>query len=123
VTKPQEAEKDRRLSTLRTWLPALALLAVSFAASAWLMLRPADGRFVAAVFPPWWDVARSTDAVIAADGAILGLGGLSSIIVARSDRADFPARLRAAGALLLLDPSQLSFCARRNFQATKERTR
>ena len=50
------------------------------------------------------------DSVIAADGAITGWGGFGSIVFARSDQADFPARLHAAGALLLLEPSHLIFC-------------
>jgi hypothetical protein len=97
-------------SAIRIWTPALAMLAASFAASGWLELRPADDRFVAAVFPPWWDTARSTAAVAAADGAVVGWGGLASIVVTRSDRGDFAARLHAAGALLLLDPSRLVSC-------------
>ena len=92
-------------------LPALGLLAASSVAFAWLELRPLDNRLVAAVFPPWWDAARSTDAVTAADGAILGWGGLASIVVTRSDREDFPARLHDAGALLLIEPSHGMSCA------------
>ena len=95
---------------LADWLPALALLLTSFVVTAWLDLRPLDDRVVAAVFPPWWDAARSSDAVVAADGAITGWGGLGAIVFARSDQADFPARLHAAGALLLLEPSHLVFC-------------
>ena len=97
-------------SGLAEWLPALALLLASFVVMAWLELRPLDDRVVAAVFPPWWDAARSSDAVAAADGAITGWSRFGSIVFARSDRADFPARLHAAGALLLLEPSHLSFC-------------
>jgi hypothetical protein len=99
-----------RKSSIRAWLPALSLLAASFVASAWLELRPADEQFVAAVFPPWWDAARSTDAVAAADGAVIGWGGLASIVVTRSDLAGFPKRLHAAGAVLLLEPSRLISC-------------
>lgn len=95
----------------RTWAPALAMLAASVAATGWLELRPMDDRFVAAVFPPWWDAARSTEAIVAADGAIVGWGGLASIVITRSDQGDFPARLRVAGALLLLEPSRLGTCA------------
>ena len=92
------------------WLPALALLLASFVVMAWLELRPIDDRFVAAIFPPWWGAARSSDAVAAADGAIVGWGGIGAIVLARSDDGDFPARLHAAGALLLLEPSHLMFC-------------
>jgi hypothetical protein len=95
---------------LADWLPALALLLTSFVVTAWLELRPIDDQVVAAVFPPWWDAARSTDAVVAAEGAITGWGGIGAIVFAHSDQADFPARLHAAGALLLLEPSHLIFC-------------
>jgi hypothetical protein len=85
-------------------------MAASFAASTWLTAQPVDDRFVAAVFPPWWSAARSVDAVIAAGGTFVGWGGLSSIVLTRAEHADFPARLQAAGALFLLDPSPLGFC-------------
>ncbi len=100
----------RPRARLADWLPALALLLASFVVTAWLELRPIDDRVVAAVFPPWWDAARSSEAVVAADGAITGWGRFGAIVFTRSDRADFPARLHAAGALLLLEPSPLIFC-------------
>jgi hypothetical protein len=87
------------------WLPALGLLAASFAGLCWLELRPVDESFVAAVFPPWWGEARSIAAVAAADGAILGWGQPRSIVITRSDRPGFAERLHAAGALLLIAPS------------------
>jgi hypothetical protein len=105
-----DAQPVRPPAGLADWLPAVALLLASFVVMAWLELRPLDDRVVAAVFPPWWDAARSSDAVAAADGAITGWSRFGSIVFTRSDRADFPARLHAAGALLLLEPSHLSFC-------------
>jgi len=93
------------------WAPALGLLAASFAASCWLALRPVDPHFVAAVFPPWWSEARSIAAVVSAEGALVGRGGLASIVVTRSDLPDFDARLRQAGALVLLEPSRLLSCS------------
>ncbi len=88
------------------------LLAASFVATGWLELRPKDDHYVAAIFPPWWSAARSTDAVITAEGAITGWGSLGSIVLTRSDRDGFGVRLRAAGAILLLDPVSLEFCGR-----------
>jgi hypothetical protein len=105
----------------QTWLPALGLLAASVVASAWLSLRPSDDHFVAAVFPPWWGEARSIAAVADAGGAIVGWGALSSVVLARSDGSDFVARLHAAGAMFLLDPSPLGLCAGRStLPASKE---
>ena len=98
-------------STVRTWLPAIAMLAASVAAAGWLEFRPVDDRFVAAVFPPWWGAVRSTDAVVAAGGAVLGWGGMSSIVITRSDGDDFIVRLHQAGALVLLEPARFGLCA------------
>lgn len=109
-----EASGGDRQSAIRTWLPALALLFVSTVAVAWLELSPRDDRFVAAVFPPWWGAARSIAAVAEADGAIMGQGGLGSIVLTRSDRAGFVERLHQAGAVLLLEPSALIGCGARD---------
>lgn len=103
---------DRR-SAFRTWLPALALLLASTVAVGWLELRPRDDRFVAAVFPPWWGGARSIAAVAEADGAVMGQGGLGSIVLTRSDREGFAERLHRTGAWLLLEPSALIGCGAR----------
>jgi hypothetical protein len=103
----------RRGLRLRAWLPALVMLAASFSGLTWMELQPRNGQFVAAVFPLWWSAARSTEAVALADGAVIGWGGLPSIIVTRSDQADFAARLYAAGAILLVDPTRLGSCAGR----------
>ncbi len=97
-------------STMRTWLPAIAMLVASVAAAGWLEFRPVDDRFVAAVFPPWWGAVRSTDAVVSAGGAVLGWGGMSSIVITRSDGDDFIARLHQAGALVLLEPARFGLC-------------
>ena len=91
-------------------MPALLLLVGSLAATGWLQLRPQDDREVAAVFPPWWDAARATSAVAAADGAVLGWGRLGSIVLTRSDRPGFADRLHAAGAVLLIEPLGLRPC-------------
>jgi len=67
---------------------------------------PAKGP-VAAVFPPWWD-AGSSFAAAAAAGPVIRFGAAPFIvIVGASDRA----RLRAAGAWLLLDPRVAGACA------------
>lgn len=93
------------------WLPALGLLAVSFAGLCWLELRPADDNLVAAIFPPWWSEARSIAAVASADGAILGWGRFRTIVITRSDQPGFAERLHDAGALLLVEPSELTGCS------------
>jgi hypothetical protein len=98
-------------ASLAAWLPALGLLAASFAGLCWLELQPVDENFVAAVFPPWWSEARSIAAVTAADGAILGWGRPRSIVITRSNHPGFAERLHDAGAVLLIEPSYLSGCS------------
>jgi hypothetical protein len=67
---------------------------------------PAAGP-VAAVFPPWWPAARAFAAAGTA-GPVARFGGVPFIVVvAAPDRA----RLRAAGAWLLLDPHAVGGCA------------
>ena len=66
---------------------------------------------VAAIFPPWWD-ARSAFVAAGDAGAVVRFGALPFVvIVAATDRA----RLRAAGAWLLLDPRALGGCAATDF--------
>lgn len=60
---------------------------------------------VAAIFPPWWSAERSVVAAGTA-GPVLRLGALPFVVVAAADHA----RLRQAGAWLLLDPFALAAC-------------
>jgi hypothetical protein len=94
------------------WLPAMALLLVSFLGTAWLGLRPsgAAGEPVAAVFPPWWSAERAFVAASAAGGAVVREGAWSNILVVSSAERDFPDRLHVAGAWLLLNPKALDAC-------------
>jgi hypothetical protein len=80
-------------------LPLGVALACQFA--------PQGNGPVAALFPPWWDAQRVFIAAGAA-GPVMRFGALKFIvIVASNDQA----RLRAAGAWLLLDPIALGLCA------------
>lgn len=70
---------------------------------------------VAAVFPPWWS---ASDAVAAAGavGRIVRLGSVRFVVVVTSEGAvgqfgDIATRLRAAGAVLVVDPLVLGGCA------------
>ncbi len=84
-------------------LMAVLPLGVALGAQA----RPPAVGPVAAVFPPWWHAARAFAAAGTA-GPVARFGALPFIvIVAAPDRA----RLRAAGAWLLLDPRALGGCA------------
>jgi hypothetical protein len=104
----------RRPSWVAGYVPLILIgllpLGVAVAAQ---FAPPADGP-VAAVFPPWWD-ARSAFVAAGDAGPVVRFGALPFIvIVAATDRA----RLRAAGAWLLLDPRALGLCAPTNFGAT-----
>jgi hypothetical protein len=69
----------------------------------------ADRRSVAAVFPPWWSAARAFEAAGSA-GEIARTGAYSSILIVHSTQPALAARLRKAGAFLVLDPMRLARC-------------
>jgi hypothetical protein len=96
----------------KTWLPAVALLLVSFLGTAWIGLRPSSaiGEPIAAIFPPWWDAERAFVAAASSGGAIVREGIWSNILVLRSADGDFAERLHSAGAWLLLNPKALDAC-------------
>ncbi len=93
---------------------ASLLLVGSGLALAMLSLAPRPtapaGTVLAAVFPPWWSATRSFLAASGAGVAILRAGALPAILVVRLDRPESRARLREAGAWLLLDPQALGGC-------------
>jgi hypothetical protein len=70
---------------------------------------PAEGP-VAALFPPWWS---SADVVTAAGsaGRIVRLGTVHFIVIVAPDGSDTAERLRAAGAVLVLDPINADGCS------------
>lgn len=70
---------------------------------------PSDESAVAAVFPPWWTASRSLSAASQA-GAVLDAGVLPFVLIVRSPHPGLSARLRAAGALILLNPLGLGGC-------------
>lgn len=87
----------------------LAILLGLFAAVA-VNAQPRDPARVAAIFPPWWTVARSVSAAGSA-GRIAGVGSTSFIVILRGDPADLAQRARSAGAVLILDPDLAGVCA------------
>ncbi len=72
---------------------------------------PRAARPVAVVFPPWWSAQRSIAAAARAELAILRFGGLPAIVVVAPLTQAAGARLRQAGAWLLLDASAGGGCA------------
>jgi hypothetical protein len=91
---------------------ALPIGALAFSTAAVLTLAAAPGRAdaMAAVYPPWWTPARAA-ASATAEGDLQAIGGIATILVVRSDRPDLAHRLRASGALFLIDSRLASVCA------------
>jgi len=92
---------------------ALAMIAaanvVALVVFAGVQLQPRPGQPVAAWFPQG-DGAAIT-AVAKAEGGVLSAGPLRGVIQAQSDAPDFAARLRKAGAILVLASPAGAGCA------------
>jgi len=76
-----------------------------------LVAAPSDERNgVAVVFAPWVGEAQAMSLVAESGGAIVRTGAFSFITVAIPKAPDFAARIRSAGAWILLDPQFLEGC-------------
>jgi len=85
-----------------------AMLVVALVAV--LAPRDAAGQSVAAIFPPWWDAPRVMAGLGGTDAVILREGAAPSILLLSSQTPGLPERLRAAGALLIVDPTAVAGC-------------
>jgi len=104
---------DERRPTFATLLPALALLVFSLAWSGALVLRPEDGKAVAAIFPPAQAGEAALGRVVAAGaGAVRGFGAWSTVVVARSADPAFVANLYSHGALVVIKAAAVDECSR-----------
>jgi hypothetical protein len=102
---------DITTSKTPAWLRAAALLIASFVAIAALSLQAAPGSSVVAVaFPPWWGAPAAMLAAASADAAIVRLTAIPSMLIVRPSVKDGLARLRTAGAWLVMDPQALAAC-------------
>jgi hypothetical protein len=108
VTEWMGPPRDR----LRAVIIAVAVLAVSVGTTVAVGLAPGADETapVAVLYPPWWSADRAFVAAGSAGGAVVREGAISSLLVARSPEPGFRDRLRATGALLLLDPKALAGC-------------
>ncbi|CCD86128.1 conserved exported protein of unknown function [Bradyrhizobium sp. ORS 285] len=89
----------------------MALLIASFVGVAALSLQVHPGREIVAVaFPPWWSAQRTMLAAASADAALVRTTTFSSLLVVRPGDHDGLARLRQAGAWLVIDPQAVSAC-------------
>jgi hypothetical protein len=72
------------------------------------------GPFVAVVMPPWSDGSAALSAVARADGTLVAPAGRPWIVIAHGQHSGFPARLRRAGAWLVINHALLSGCMSNN---------
>ena len=70
--------------------------------------NPAGG--VAVVFPPWTSAAAALVRATNPGSRFVRYGGFPFIAVVIPDDADYPRRILADGALLVLDPQALAAC-------------
>lgn len=99
---------NRKLTSL---LPAAALAVASLTAIAAMKLTPGQaGEPVAALFRPGIPGDEVFRRVIAAGGYVLRSGGLSSMIIARSDNPEFASTLYRMGALLVANADGARGC-------------
>jgi hypothetical protein len=100
--------KNRRSSSAAAGTVAAAIAVGSLVVAAATTVR-ADAATLAAVFPPWWPASRALGAAAEA-GDVLTVGASPHVVIVRSARPNLPARLRLAGALILLNPFGASAC-------------
>jgi hypothetical protein len=106
-------DRDKSISAPRwpVWLNAAALLVLSWIAIAALSLQVHPGTEVVAVaFPPWWSAQQVFQAAASANAAIVRDTALPALLVVRPDVFDGLARLRKAGAWLVIDPQAIAAC-------------
>ncbi len=96
--------------TPAAWLPAALLFAISVAMSGWLALRPAAGQPALAWFPPALSADRAVDAAAHAGALIIDRGPIPTSLVVQPDARDGIARLRAAGAWLVVNARFIGGC-------------
>lgn len=94
------------------FLPAALAGVVMLAAAILGGLAPAadTSEPVAAIFPPWWTARDVMAGLARSDAAILREGLAPSVVLATSAAPGLPDRLRAAGALLILDQQAAAGC-------------
>lgn len=92
------------------WAPAMVVAVASLLSLMAIAVIPVDGQAVAAFFPPGFEHGDAYERVAAADGVVLRTAGFRGVLIARSDNPNFAARLRAAGAWLVLAAPPYASC-------------
>lgn len=103
---PQQDQPGRLTAAAGFFAATVATISLLAAAATTV---PAHAATLAAVFPPWWSGSRTLEAASRV-GDVLRLGAYAHVVIVRSTRPDLPARLRLAGALVLLNPFGAGAC-------------
>jgi len=96
---------------MRSLAPAAALAVLILSSVLAITAWPGDRGYAVAVFAPSLDARDIADALFRADAKLIDGGGLPGTVTVYSDRTGLPGRLRAAGALLVLNPLSGAGCA------------
>lgn len=92
--------------------PAILLAAAGLLGLAAVQLSAADGSGqYLVIVAPWRTQAETIDMIGRADGGVAGFGAWSSVAIAMASGPDFPARLRAQGAWLVVPSPRILGCA------------
>ena len=106
ITMPRQEETFVSAS----W-PAILVLVFSVLGAAWLQFRPVrDEAPLLSIFSPLTSENAALAATIAAGGKIIAKSPLPFALIVQSDDPDFIARMRRAGAWLLLDATGRGLC-------------
>ena len=98
-------------SLLHDLCPALVLLLAGFVTLGWIDLRPVGGDLpVVAVFAPWQGRAATWQAAVQAGARLVAPSPLPFAVMVQSPAPGFFARLRAAGAWIILDATARGTC-------------
>ena len=106
-------ESRPELSCAADWLPAALLLCVTVVMAGWLMLRPDADRPVLAWFSPRLSADQALAAAAAAGARVIDHGRLPTSLIVLPDGIDGVARLRTAGAWLVVNARNLGGCGGR----------
>lgn len=89
------------------------LLAAGFLVHMGWIAKPAGpdaSRAVAVLFAPWVDSGTAMQRAGEAGARIVRFGAVPFVIVVDPERSDFAARVKARGAMMIVDPRALAAC-------------
>ena len=101
---------DEESISFRSFLPAVAVGAASFAFLAFLTLRPPETGAAAVQFPPDYGLAEASAVAARVDGVVVGDGGLPGMFVIWTPPGVSPSALYGHGAWVVADPVVVGGC-------------